>query len=162
MGRPRPRRGATWQAGRQGQRQPRPGGLPALKSQGSGRRSLCISLCRPRGTEEATRPAYRVARSGGRAEGGRGPECAFCVPVKNSTSCERSARCSGLQKPPARRQNVRATEPRVCEGVPVCVTLALTRPSFPALGRPGLVRTILGPASHSLCVSRMWTVFRSF
>lgn len=83
-------------------------GSPALKSQGSGRRSLCISLCRPRGTEEAMRPAYRVARSGGRAEGGRGPECAFCVPVKNSTLCERSARCTGLQKPPARRQNVRA------------------------------------------------------
>lgn len=100
--------GAMWQAGRQGQRQPRPGGLPALKSQGSGRRSLCISLCRPRGTEEAMRPAYRVARSGGRAEGGRGPECAFCVPVKNSTLCERSARCTGLQKPPARHQNVRA------------------------------------------------------
>lgn len=42
------------------------------------------------------------------------------------------------------------------------MSLALTRPSFPALGRPGLVRTILGPASHLLCVSRMWTVFHSF
>lgn len=64
-----------------------------------------LSSTRNRRGDETCVSRSEVRRARG---GGCGPECAFCVPVKNSTLCERSARCTGLQKPPARHQNVRA------------------------------------------------------
>lgn len=72
----------------------------------------------------------------------------------------------GLQTPPfsgfllARRQNARAT-------LAVCVWMAALMCLFPFPDvdfAPGVWQSWFskGPASHSLCVSRMWTVFHSF